>query len=181
MLQGMLYVGRNFPENQETWVSSPPKWSHWRVIRRKVDSPTKVGNQKMPSPLRTTQRGSQDQAWEPCELTETSRKRGRPWQWPLSEGVQGCPDRDAAVEPLLAGAPLVRGDWEVHLRVQGPPPTPAPITCDSWVQGYLLQQGERGKGPHQCSTCLPGEGPCGVQLRAGGLPQHAGLQTLDAG
>ena len=85
------------------------------------------------------------------------------------------------MEPLLAGAPLVRGDWEVHLRVQGPPPTPAPITCDSWVQGYLLQQGERGKGPHQCSTCLPGEGPCGVQLRAGGLPQHASLQTLDAG
>ena len=86
------------------------------------------------------------------------------------------------MEPLLAGAPLVRGDWEAHLRVQGlPQPTPTPITCDSWVQGYLLQQRERGKGRHRCSTCLPGEGPRGVQLCAGGLPQHAGLQTLDAG
>lgn len=70
-------------------------------------------------------------------------------------------------------------DWEAHLRVWGHPPTP--ITCDSRVLGYLPQQGERGKGPHQRSICLPGEGPRGVQLRAGGLPQHAGLQTLDAG
>lgn len=64
---------------------------------------------------------------------------------------------------------------------KGPGPPPTPITCDSWVLGYLLQQGERGKGPHQRSICLPGEGSCGVQLRARGLPQHTGLQTLDAG